>query len=863
MIKNSIFKGEIPKIASHLLPEGYAQTAKNCTVETGALSVAQNFDMAYDISGETTLPKTIFKFEGRTLQNVQKTAWLWWDKDVDIVKGERWQGADRIFFSDQGNSPPQQTILDLLGTAAQETEVLSEIKMPSGETEQLPLACDAPYLSPLKQIYYTWGSLDEWGEGVDYSVGDVRKYVKTLLWRCKTNHTPNSVPEYVPLSSYTQENCPKIWNYLETYWEIVFDEIPTSIFSDDTAYISGNIMCVVLEYPFRCIQDHISDNPNPDHFEYKEYLDGDIVQFPSPENKNSFLNYERNNTPHSVGVPPNPHNSTFWVEKTDEIQQVTEKNNTPGFGNDWANFWVGEYSGETLGHFAYAYTFVTAWGIETKPSPILGPFNIDEREVIGITIPRDTNFYVLNDGFPQYVTHIRLYRTSTGEKMGTDFYYVPYFTRVDDKNGAMQFGSNKDGMPIEDIINGKQYYDCGINADGTLPDVQDLAINQLLEEAMESLFYEPPPEKHFDANGDILDFLGISYANITNWTTSTYFPGQYVESNSKVYRAICLNTDMEPVFNYHWERAWEYIMDAPARSEYLMGLKSLSGGILVGYIDDILYFSEPYMPHAWPRNYKRQLKHKIVGIGTYGQDAIICTEGFPYVLIGVHPDSYTVNPLPYSQACLSKHGIVSTPAGVIYPSPDGLFMVYGNDSTLLTKDLFTKKQWNELPLESIHGELYDNHYVGMIAGTNRILLLNLTSSNGIVYLQIPNFSFISMYHHHIDDSLYFLGTANDTEYIGRFNMVTPSVTAYRWKSKRIILPRPTNLSCMGIIMDSGTSVNISLYCDDALIITKTVTETSTFRLPPVMGKVWEVQLTGYATVYSFEIGTSMEELRNG
>jgi len=864
MIKYSVFKGEIPKMAPHLLPEGYGQTAKNCAVDTGALSVAQTFDLTHDISAYTTSPETVFKFEGRTLQNVEKIAWLWWDKDVDIVKGERWQGADRIFFSDQGDSPPQQTILDKLGSAAQVTEDISKIKKPAGDTEQLPLACDTPYISPSKQIYYTWGSIDKWEEGVAYSAGDVRRYVKTLVWRCKVAHTPNTVDEYPSLSVYTQTTCPQVWNYLSTYWEIVFDAEPTSIFSGSTAYAQGDIMCVTLEYPFRCIQDHVSDNPEPDHFEYKEYSSGDLVQFPSADDINSLLIYERNSTSHSSGVPPTPHNTTYWTEYIDgDIQQVTEKNNTPGFGRDWADFWVGEYSGDSLGYFAYAYTFVTAWGAETRPSPILGPFNINERELIGITIPRDTNFYVTNNGFPQYVTHVRLYRTITGAETGTDFYYVPYYTRVGDIDGKMQFGSNKDGMPIEDVIDGKQYYDCGLNADGTLPDDLDITINQMLEEAMETLFYAPPPEKHFDSSGDILDFLGISYANIADWEAGqTFISGRYVETASKVYRAIQENEDIEPGVTLNWADSWEYIMDAPARSEYLMGLTSLPGGILAAFIDDTLYFSEPYMPHAWPRRYERPLKHKIVGISVFGQDAIICTEGFPYLLTGTHPDAYTVNPLPFSQACLSKHGIVSTPSGVAYPSPDGLFMIYGNETALLTRDLFTKKQWNELSPESIHAEFYDNHYVGIIAETNKILLLNLTSSNGVVFLEIPTFSFISMYRHHTDDALYFLGVSGGDEYISRFNMVMDTTVNYTWKSKQIFLPRPTSLSCMGVVIGSG-SVTIKLYCDGVLKMTKTITETSVFKLPPVMGVKWEVELTGLATVYSFEIGTSMEELRNG
>ena len=59
MIKYSVFKGEIPKMAPHLLPEGYGQTAKNCAVDTGALSVAQTFDLTHDISAYTTSPETV------------------------------------------------------------------------------------------------------------------------------------------------------------------------------------------------------------------------------------------------------------------------------------------------------------------------------------------------------------------------------------------------------------------------------------------------------------------------------------------------------------------------------------------------------------------------------------------------------------------------------------------------------------------------------------------------------------------------------------------------------------------------------------------------------------------------------------
>lgn len=125
----------------------------------------------------------------------------------------------------------------------------------------------------------------------------------------------------------------------------------------------------------------------------------------------------------------------------------------------------------------------------------------------------------------------------------------------------------------------------------------------------------------------------------------------------------------------------------------LQGLVQMPNGFLAGFVGNTLYFSEPYMPHAWPDRYRKTVTDDIVGIAVYGQTLVVATKGQPYIVTGVDPSSVSAAKLDVYAPCLAKSGMCSIGMGVAYPSYDGMVVVSASGAQVATQAQMTKAQW--------------------------------------------------------------------------------------------------------------------------------------------------------------------------
>lgn len=125
----------------------------------------------------------------------------------------------------------------------------------------------------------------------------------------------------------------------------------------------------------------------------------------------------------------------------------------------------------------------------------------------------------------------------------------------------------------------------------------------------------------------------------------------------------------------------------------LLGMIAMPNGIVAGFRTNEVWFCEPYLPHAWPSIYTLAVEHEIVGLGVVGQTLIVCTTGSPYAISGVSPASMSQSRLAFSEPCLSRGSIVSTPNGVAYASPNGVVMAVPGQVQVVTRNLITKDKW--------------------------------------------------------------------------------------------------------------------------------------------------------------------------
>ncbi len=130
----------------------------------------------------------------------------------------------------------------------------------------------------------------------------------------------------------------------------------------------------------------------------------------------------------------------------------------------------------------------------------------------------------------------------------------------------------------------------------------------------------------------------------------------------------------------------------PAKLE---GLTSLPGGVLAGFITRSLYFSEPYLPHAWPPQYRVAVDNDIVALGVTAEGLVVLTEGAPYLVSGSDPSNYVVSRVEFPQGCTNSEAVVDMGGYLIYPSPDGLAQISGIGASLLTRDMVRPEEWKE------------------------------------------------------------------------------------------------------------------------------------------------------------------------
>ena len=288
----------------------------------------------------------------------------------------------------------------------------------------------------------------------------------------------------------------------------------------------------------------------------------------------------------------------------------------------------------------------------------------------------------------------------------------------------------------------------------------------------------------------------------------------------------------------------------------MVGITGIANGMLAGFFDNTVCISEPFLPHAWPLEYRLSTEHKIVGIGAFAQSLAVLTESYPYVATGVDPSSMSMEKLPLQQACVSKRSIVEMGEGVIYASPDGLFSIGSGGISNITQNLFTREEWQSYNPSSILGCQYDGRYFAFY-DTGSVKGCLLFSFNGVE----PTFCTLDIhataaYNDPLNDTLFLVINGN----IVKFNY--GSALTYKWRSKNFLLVQPQNLGAAQVLA-KGYPLTFRLYCDGSLKHTQTVASVAPFRLPSgFLATELEFEVEGTTEIEQVSLASSMSELRS-
>lgn len=348
----------------------------------------------------------------------------------------------------------------------------------------------------------------------------------------------------------------------------------------------------------------------------------------------------------------------------------------------------------------------------------------------------------------------------------------------------------------------------------------------------------------------------------------------------------------------------------------LQGLTAMANGILVGFRKNEVYFCEPFIPHAWPIAYSLTVEYPIIGIAAFGESVVVATKGNPFVISGSTPQAMSQSKIPLFEPCISKRSIVSDDTGVMYASPNGVVKVSQGFAGVTTSSLFTRDEWQARYPSTMLGTVLDGAYylfwTDQVNAIEECLILDrneaasaLTTSS--IFTQAV----------YVDPTTAQLYMVIDGVVQGWEEDVA-NYLPYDWTSKLFVLARPVNFAAMqaeanfedqalavtlqsevdaiiaenqatfssgqdllsslgsvvlgeivlgGSIMKripgsiSSRYLQAKIYCNGVLVVTKSMTDRSMYRLPSgFKGDRWQFRLSGNVPLRSFKIAETAKEL---
>lgn len=229
----------------------------------------------------------------------------------------------------------------------------------------------------------------------------------------------------------------------------------------------------------------------------------------------------------------------------------------------------------------------------------------------------------------------------------------------------------------------------------------------------------------------------------------------------------------------------------------LRGILIMANGIAAGFRGNEVYFSEPFKPYAWPAAYQQTYDQDIIAIGVTGTTLVGMTRGNPFTITGVEPVTMGggMEKTGVEWPCMSKRGVAGFAFGVGYPAPQGLAMI-GVSSDIVTKDLFTQKEWSELNPASFIATSADNRYYAGYTANDSSLMFVIDKAEAASFVRI-NQRITAMWADPWTGKLY---VAFDG-IIWQWEGDPGGKLSYEWKSKQFMLASPLNYGAVMIDAD--------------------------------------------------------------
>jgi hypothetical protein len=313
--------------------------------------------------------------------------------------------------------------------------------------------------------------------------------------------------------------------------------------------------------------------------------------------------------------------------------------------------------------------------------------------------------------------------------------------------------------------------------------------------------------------------------------------------------------------------------DGPMR-----GLIAVANGVFAGFTGKRLCLSEPFLPHAWPIDYRITLEEDIVAIGAVANGIIALTNGQPYFVTGTDPSAMTAIRVDLAQACVNANSVVDMGSYLLYAGADGLCAVSGAEGRVVTEGLISSSQWSsQFNPTGFRAFRHENTYVAFWTegGVHKGFVFDPRAEEAALSTLTTEAEVRGGYMNPKDGELYLIVANKIRKYRGSATRRTLT-----WKSKQIVMPRPVSMGWVSVSAQSYP-VEVRVWADGALIAQYTLsyannvyTQTVTvpngvsagslrepvMRLPARLAQVWEVQVSGAVLIDEVCLAQSMDEI---
>jgi len=376
-------------------------------------------------------------------------------------------------------------------------------------------------------------------------------------------------------------------------------------------------------------------------------------------------------------------------------------------------------------------------------------------------------------------------------------------------------------------------------------------------------------EESAPSPANIVSLTYMDYVDVT--TALPSFTGYAPRASTNIYRTFGTNptyfkittTDLgSNVYKDETYKASDIGVPLPSLDwdipeTGMSGLVSLPNGFFAAYKGNMLYFSEPFRPHAWP--YAMSFPNNIVGICPDAQSLIVTTNAGAYMVLGSTPSNMAQQKLPLPQAGIAQRLMINLEGAVAYASADGIVLVQGSQSTMtLSQKFYSREDWR-LTFSSISDDArfgYTDGYLVMVSSQEaKGIVIRLDEAAGT--LTQFNETFDSMFYLPITDTLYYSKGAN----VYRFRDASAGYYTLDWWSKEFTMPNYINFGAFFIRCTASTAVTI--YVDGASWHTFTASATGYYRLPAGKRALrWSIRVQTLGKIEEIAMAESMSEFRN-